>query len=78
MGMSRQSLELLGRIRDAHKLQDPIAKHVIDVVKLLREEAKEDLVSAEGTGMLQLQGQARLLQQILRELTTTPPHIRPE
>lgn len=77
MAMAKETLELLGKLRDAAKLNDPIARATIDAVKSLLEEAKEGLVTAEGDGMLRMQGEARLLKQLYRELTTTPPHIKP-
>jgi N-acetylglucosamine kinase-like BadF-type ATPase len=70
--------ELLGNLREAARLHDPIARSVVEVVKLLADEAKESLVSAEGEDMLRLQGGARQLAKIYRELTITPPNIQPK
>lgn len=72
--MSRERLaELSGRLRDAAKAQDPIARSVVELVKLKVDALKESLVTADGNDMLRLQGAAREFQKLLRELTTAPP-----
>lgn len=69
--------ELVGRIRDAAKLHDPIASAVVELVRLSHEDVKESLVSAEGNDIHRLQGAARHLQKLHRGLTITPPNITP-
>lgn len=67
--------DLVGRIRDAAKLHDPIASAVVEMVKLLQEDVKESLVNAEGNDIHRLQGAARHMQRLHKDLTTTPPSI---
>lgn len=78
MATSRERMdELVGRIRDAAKLHDPIATAVVELVRLSHEDAKESLVSAEGNDIHRLQGAARHIQKLYRDLTITPPSITP-
>lgn len=63
------------RLRDAAKLQDPMAQSAIELIALMAEEAKERLVAASGEDMLREQGAARELRRIVRELTTEPPSL---
>jgi hypothetical protein len=75
--MSRDRItELASRLRDAARLQDPLAQAVIELVKLSGEGAKESLVTAEGDDMLRLQGAARHMAKLHKELTTQPPSVR--
>lgn len=75
--MSRDKVaELVSRLRDAARLQDPLAQAVIELVKLSGDMAKESLVSAEGDDMLRLQGAARHMTRLYKELTTQPPGSR--
>lgn len=70
--------ELAGRLRDAAKLEDPVALAAVELVKLSGDEAKESLVVMDGNDMLRMQGAARHLRALYRELTTTPPSITKE
>lgn len=67
--------EVVQRLRDAAKLQDPIAQAAVELVRLCSDKAKESLVSAEGDDMLRMQGEARALRKLHTDLTTTPPNI---
>lgn len=69
--------ELAGKVRDAARLHDPIAKTAVEIVKLCLDDARESLVSAEGNDMLRVQGAARQLEKLYRELTVVPPSIAP-
>ena len=72
-----QAAELIARLRDAARMQDPIALSVITVLKLQLDETKDSLVQSSGEDTLRLQGAARQLQRLHKELTTTPPNVRP-
>jgi hypothetical protein len=65
--------ELVKKLRDAAIAQDPIARTIIQLVKLSTDEVKESLVSADGEDMYRLQGVARHLARLHRDLTTEPP-----
>lgn len=67
--------ELAGKLRDAARLSDPIAKAAVELVKLSMDSVKESLVAAAGDDMLRMQGAARYLQKLHKELTTEPPKI---
>jgi N-acetylglucosamine kinase-like BadF-type ATPase len=67
--------ELAGKIREAAALHDPVARAIIELVKLSSDDLKESLVSAEGNDMLRLQGAARHLTKLHKEMTVTPPNI---
>lgn len=69
--------ELAGQIRDSAKLHDPIAKAAVELIKLSLDAAKESLVNADGEDMLRVQGAARHLAKLHKELTTIPPSITP-
>lgn len=76
MDRRAKAAELATRLRDAAAQQDPVAKAAIELVQLTLVEAKESLVDAAGDDMLRVQGAARQLQRLYRELTTTPPTIK--
>jgi 4-diphosphocytidyl-2C-methyl-D-erythritol kinase len=63
------------RVRQlAGKLQSSTAEEaqqVKEMVGLLLEDAKHNLVSAEGAALIRLQGEARALQRIYEQLTTS-------
>lgn len=67
--------ELARKLREAALAQDPIARTVIELVKLSGEEAKESLVSADGEDMYRVQGAARHMAKLYKELTVEPPSI---
>jgi N-acetylglucosamine kinase-like BadF-type ATPase len=67
--------ELAKKLREAAFTQDPIARAIIQLVKLSADEAKESLVSADGEDMYRLQGAVRHMMRLYRELTTEPPSI---
>lgn len=75
MTNKERTAELVKKLREAAVLQDPLARAVVEMVKLSREEVKESLVSADGEDMYRLQGTARYLAKLYRELTTEPPTI---
>ncbi len=77
MTPKEQAISLAARLRDAAKLQDPVAASAISLVRLTIEELKDSLVSAEGDDMLRLQGAVRHFQRLHKELTVQPPSIRP-
>jgi len=70
-----QTAELSRRLREAAQLQDPVAKAAIELVRLSIENVKESLVTADGEDMYRLQGTARYLSRMLRDLTVDPPAI---
>lgn len=70
--------ELVQRLRDAAKTQEPAAMAAVELVKLVGLVAQESLVSAEGDDMLRAQGAARTLAKLHTDLTRTPPNIAQE
>jgi hypothetical protein len=68
--------ELTKQVRDAAKLQDPLGRAVVELVKLMGDEAKDSLVTAVGDDMLRIQGSARALKKFHADLTVTPPNIQ--
>lgn len=74
--LREQITELEQRLRDAAKQQDPIAAAAIKLVQLSLEQVKESLVDAAGDDMLRMQGAARQLTRLHKELTTAPPSIQ--
>lgn len=75
MTTKAQVTELVQQLRDAAKLQDPIAIAAVKLVMLSADMAKESLVGADGDDMLRLQGSARAFHKLHAELTTNPPSI---
>jgi hypothetical protein len=74
--MSKERItDLAKQLRDAARMQDPVARAAIELVKLSSDAAKESLVTAEGDGILRAQGEARAMARLHRELTTIPPSI---
>lgn len=67
--------ELAKKLRDAAMTQDPLARAAIEFVKLSGDELKESLVSADGEDMYRVQGAARHMAKLYRELTVEPPSI---
>lgn len=67
--------DLAKSLREAAKRQDPLAQMVIKLVKLSADDAKENLVTADGEDMYRLQGAARAFTRLHRELTTNPPSM---
>lgn len=70
-----QAAALAAKLRDAARMQDPIALSVVTLLKLQMEELKDSLVQASGEDMLRLQGAARQVQKLHKELTTIPPNV---
>lgn len=75
MTPKEKATELAKKLREAAFAQDPIARAAIELVKLSVDEAKESLVSADGEDMYRVQGAARHMAKLYRELTTEPPSI---
>lgn len=75
MTAKERATELAKKLRDAAFAQDPTARAVIELLKLSVDEAKESLVSADGEDMLRVQGAARHMAKLYRELTVEPPTI---
>lgn len=76
MTSNRNKLDqLIARVRDAAKQQDPIASAVVEIVRLTHEELKESLVNADGNDIHRLQGAARHMQKLHKDLTISPPNI---
>jgi hypothetical protein len=67
--------ELTQRLRDLAKTQDPIAKAVIELIRLHMQAGKDALVSADGDAMLRTQGAVRAFEKLYTDLTKTPPNI---
>lgn len=76
MSSKARAAELTQRLRDAARMQDPVARTTIDLVKLMYDAAKDSLVNASGDDMLRAQGEARMLKKLHTELTTVPPSIQ--
>lgn len=75
--MSKERItELAKQLREAAATQDPLARAVIELVKLSGEAAKESLVAADGNDMLRAQGAVRQFEKLHKELTTNPPQLR--
>lgn len=75
MARKDQTIELAGRLREAAKTGEPLARAAVELVRLSIEDLKESLVGADGDDMLRTQGAARHLQRMHKELTVTPPTI---
>jgi len=76
MASRKQELsELAARLREGAKLQDPMARAAVQLLIMSADDAKESLVTAEGEDMYRLQGAARHLRMLIREVTTEPPKI---
>ena len=76
--MSRTRItELQGKLRDAARLHDPVAQAVVELTRLMLEDAKNTLVTSAGDEMLRAQGAAQQSQRLYKELTTPPPSIKP-
>lgn len=67
--------ELAKKLREAAVMQDPLARAAIEFVKLSGDELKESLVSADGEDMYRVQGAARHMAKLYKELTVEPPTI---
>lgn len=68
--------ELTQRLRDAAKLQEPLAQSAVELVKLTADALKESLVTADGDDMLRIQGAAREMAKLHKNLANTPPAIQ--
>ncbi len=75
MSNKQQAAELAARLRDAVAMQDPLALTVVTLLRLQMDEIKDSLVQSEGQDTLRLQGAARHLHKLHRELTTRPPNV---
>lgn len=73
-----QITDLTTRLRDAARLQDPIAGAAVELIRLVFEETKANLVMTTGDDTLRTQGAAQALQRLHKDLTTPPPSIKPE
>lgn len=67
--------QLAAQVREAAHLHDPVARAVIELVKLSLEDVKERLVMEQGEDMVRTQGIGRYLTKLHKELTTVPPNI---
>lgn len=77
--MSKERMaNLAQQVRDNAGRGDPVAIAAIELVKLCGDAAKESLVDAVGDDMLRLQGSARDMRKLHKELTTAPPSIAPQ
>lgn len=70
-----EMVELASRLREAAKLEDPVAKSAVALVHLIIEDMKVSLVEANGDDMLRLQGAIRRFLWLYKELTEAPPAI---
>ncbi len=73
MTPKERQADLVKRLREAAFAQDPCARAAVEMVKLSVEDLKESLVSADGEDMYRLQGAARHLMKLYRQLTVEPP-----
>lgn len=64
-------------LREAAAKEEPLARMAIEMVKLSGDEAKESLVSAEGEDIHRLQGAARHMIALYRDLTRDPMNVTP-
>ena len=75
--MSKERIaELVKQLREGAQQMDPASRAAVELVKLSGEAARESLVTAEGNDMLRMQGAARHLDKLHKDLTTNPPNIR--
>lgn len=72
----QKGMRLAAGIRDKALRADMTAREAIEMLKAHETEEIRRLVEADGDDMLRVQGGIRLLQKIIRELTTTPPTHR--
>lgn len=68
--------EITEQLREHAQRQDPIARAVVKLFHLLREDAKERLVSAAENDMLRRQGEARAFDRVYHNLIHNPPSIK--
>lgn len=76
MDNKQKAAQLVRQLRDELYRQEPIMRAVVDMLKAYQDIAKESLVAADGNDMLRLQGEARGLGKLIRELSTQPPNIK--
>ena len=67
--------ELARQVREAGHKHDPLARAMIELLKLSIDEIKDSLVTASGDDMLRKQGGAQQLSRLLKDLTVTPPSM---
>lgn len=72
--MSKQRTQEISS--ELQKSISPEAKLVKELVGLLFEDVKHNLISMQGDDLLRQQGAAQLLQRMLRELTKPSPVIK--
>lgn len=75
--LKERKLELAKTVREAAQKQEPVSRAIIELVKLTIDDIKESLVSAEREDIHRLQGAARELRRLYRELTTDSPSVAP-
>ena len=75
MNYRERAAEVYKSLREARSADAALA---VELVRLLYDEAKEDLVKATEADMMRSQGKAQLLKKMYQELTTRPPHIGQE
>lgn len=74
--MSKSRLaELVAVVRQAAKARDPVAVAMIELLSAQSDDLKQRLVDADEGRMLAIQGAARAIQKLHRDLTVTPPQI---
>ena len=74
--MSKSRLvELVAVVRQAAKVRDPVAVAMIELLSAQSDDLKQRLVDADEGRMLAIQGAARAIQKLHRDLTVTPPQI---
>jgi hypothetical protein len=74
MDHRRKAVDLAKIIREA-RMQDPLARYTIDMIKAVLEDLKERLVDADGEDMIRLQGAVRQFKKLHNELTNDPMPI---
>ena len=67
--------DLYKGLRDSNSTE---ADMTVELIRLLYEKAKDDLVNSADVDMMRAQGRAQMLKKIYQELTTAPPQLRQE
>lgn len=65
--------DLAAKLREGLSLQDPMARVAVQLLISTADDVKESLVLADGEDMLRMQGAARQLRTLIRDITTEPP-----
>jgi predicted transcriptional regulator len=78
MTPKEQVAQLTKQLREAAKMQEPLAIAAVKLIQYAGDEQKDKLVDVVGDDMLRVQGAAKKLAVMHRELTNDPPSIGPK